>query len=158
MELIQFIVPVVVFTASIIPLYFVVKIRNESQRFLSALLFIALLAYGIHSLLESFEVLNYDIFIKLCFIVSASGLLVAYTFLQLKSSHGLIGGIFGIAMMASFGVWMAGELLESTIFAAEGKQHEIVDLISSIVMGGFGIFIIVRFMWLRRIMFIESKV
>ena len=158
MELIQFIAPGVVFAASIIPLCFAIKIRNESQRILSALLFIALLAYGIHSLLESFEVLSYDIFVRLCFIVSASGLMVAYSFLQLKSSHGLIGGIFGIAMMASFGVWMTGELLESTIFVVEGKQHEIVDLISSIVMGGFGIFIIVRFMWLRRIMFVESKV
>ena len=84
MELIQFIAPGVVFAASIIPLCFAIKIRNESQRILSALLFIALLAYGIHSLLESFEVLSYDIFVRLCFIVSASGLMVAYSFLQLK--------------------------------------------------------------------------
>jgi hypothetical protein len=158
MELIHLVAPGVVFAASIIPLYFAVKIRNQSQRILSSLLFIALLAYGIHSLLESFEVLNYDMFVKLCFIVSAFGLMVAYSFLQLKSSHGLIGGIFGIAMMASFGVWTAGELLEPTIIIAEGGQHEIVDLISSAVMTGFGIFIIVRFLWLRRIMFIESKV
>jgi hypothetical protein len=32
--------------------------------------------------------------------------MVAYSILQIKSSHVLIGGIFGIAMMASFGVWM----------------------------------------------------
>lgn len=158
MELIQFIAPGVVFAASIIPLNLAVKIRNESQRILSSLLFIALLAYGIHSLLESFEVVDFDMFVKLCFIVSAFGLMVAYLFLQLKSSNGLIGGIFGIAMMVSFGVWMVGELLESTIIVAEGEQHEIVDLITSVVMGGFGIFIIVRFLWLRRIMFVESKV
>ena len=158
MELIQLIAPGVVFAASIIPLYFAVKIRNESQRILSSLLFIALLAYGIHSLLESFEVLSYDMFVKLCFIVSAFGLMVAYSFLQLKNSNGLIGGIFGIAMVTSFGIWMVGELLESTIIVAEGEQQEIVDLISSVVMTGFGIFIIVRFLWLRRIMFVESKV
>ena len=34
---------------------------------------------------------------------------------------------------------------------------EIIDLISSGVMAGFGIFIIVRFLWLRRIVFIESR-
>ncbi|MFZ0556962.1 MAG: hypothetical protein WAM26_16900, partial [Nitrososphaeraceae archaeon] len=103
MESIQLIFPCIVFAASFIPLYFAVKIKNESQRILSSLLFIALLAYGIHSLLESFEVINYDIFAKLCFIISAFGLIVAYIFLQLRSSHLLIGGIFGIAMMASFG-------------------------------------------------------
>ena len=75
MELIQLIAPDVVFAASIIPLYFAVKIRNESQRILSSLLCIALLAYGIHSLLESFEVVNFDMFAKLCFIVSAFGLM-----------------------------------------------------------------------------------
>jgi hypothetical protein len=146
MELIQLIAPGVVFAASIISLYFAVKTRNKGQRILSSLLFIALLAYGIHSLLESFEVINFDIFVKLCFIVSAFGLMVAYFFSQLKSSNGLIRGIFGIVMMVSFGVWMVGELLESTIIVAEGEQHEIVDLISSVVMGGFGIFIIVRFL------------
>ena len=83
--------------------------------------------------------------------------MVAYFFLQLKSSHLLIGGIFGIAMMASFGVWMAGEILEATLFVAEGEEHKIIDLISSGVMAGFGIFIIVRFLWLRRIVFIESR-
>jgi hypothetical protein len=57
-------------------------------------------------LLESFAVINYDMFTKLCFIVSAIGLMIAYFFLQLRSSHVLIGGIFGIAMMISFGVWM----------------------------------------------------
>jgi hypothetical protein len=75
MELIQLIAPGMVFAASIIPLYFAVKIRNESQRILSSLLFIALLAYEIHSLLESFEVVNFDMFVKLCFIVSAFGLM-----------------------------------------------------------------------------------
>ena len=157
MESIQLIFPGIVFAASFIPLYFAVNIKNESQRILSSLLFTALIAYGIHSLLESFEVINYDIFAKLCFIISAFGLMVAYLFLQLRSSHLFIGGIFGIAMIASFGVWMAGELLEATLFVTEGEKHETIDLISSGVMAGFGIFIIVRFLWLRRIVFIESR-
>jgi len=157
MELMQLIFTSVVFAASFIPLYFAVNIKSESQRIMSSLLFIALLAYGIHSLLESFEVINYEIFVKLCFIISASGLVVAYSIIQLKNSRILIGGMFGIAMMASFGVWMAGDLLEATLFFAEREQHEIIDRISSGVMAGFGIFIIVRFLWLRRIVFVESR-
>ncbi|MPZ06940.1 MAG: hypothetical protein GEU26_11095 [Nitrososphaeraceae archaeon] len=60
-------------------------------------------------------------------------------------------------MMVSFGIWMAGELLEATLFVAEGEEHEIIDYISSGVMVGFGIFIVVRFLWLQRIVFVESR-
>jgi hypothetical protein len=158
MELVQFIFLAIVFTASIIPLYFAVNIKTGNQRILSSLLFAALLAYGVHSLLESFEVVNYDMFAKLCFIVSAVGLMIAYSFLQLKSSNVLIGGIFGIAMMTSFGMWMVGEILESTLYVTEGEQHENIDLVTSGVMAGFGIFIIVRFLWLRSTVFVESRV
>jgi hypothetical protein len=154
--LMQLIFTSIVFAASIVPLYFAVNLRSESQRIVSLFLFIALLAYGIHSLLESFGVINYDIFVKLCFIISACGLIIAYSILQLKSSHVLIGGMFGIAMIISFGVWMVGELLEATFFATE-EQHEIMDQISSGVMAGFSIFIIVRFLWLRRIVYVESR-
>jgi len=157
MEPIQLIFPCIVFAASIIPLYFALNIKTESQRILSSFLFASLLAYGIHSLLESFEVINYGIFAKLCFVVSGFGLMVAYSFLQLKTSHVLVGGIFGIAMIASFGVWMAGELLEATFFVTEEQPREIIDLISSGAMAGFGIFIIVRFFWLRKFVFIESR-
>ena len=31
-------------------------------------------------------------------------------------------------MMASFAVWMVGELLEATLFVAEGEEHKIIDL------------------------------
>lgn len=158
MELMQFILTSVVLAASVVPLYLAVNIKSESQRIISLFLFIALLAYGIHSLLQSFEVINYDILVKLCFIISACGLMIAYSILQLKSSHVLIGGMFGIAMMTSFGVWMTGELLEVTLFATERDRHEIIELISSSAMAGFGIFIIVRFLWLHRIMFVESKI
>jgi hypothetical protein len=158
MEFIQPVFLILVFAASAIPLYFLINIKTKSQRILSILLFISLIAYGIHSLLESFEMINYNILAKLCFIISAIGVIVAYFFLQLRSSHILIGGIFGVAMMTSFGVWMSGEFLEATLFVVGGEQHETIDLISSGVMGGFSIFIIVRFLWLRRMMIIESKV
>jgi hypothetical protein len=38
----------------------------------------------------------------------------------------------------SFGVWMTGELVEATLFVAEGEEHKIIDLISSGVTAGFG--------------------
>lgn len=157
MELIQFISPGVVFAASFIPLYFAINIKAERQRILSLLLFTALIAYGIHSLMESFDVISYDMFAKLCFIISACGLMIAYAFLQLKSSRVFIGGIFGIAMVTSFGIWMIGELLEATLIVT-GEKHETIDLISSGVMTGFGVFIIVRFLWLRSVVFVESRV
>ena len=58
---------------------------------------------------------------KLCFIVSTIGVMVAYFFLQVRSSHVLIGGIFGFAMMISFGVWTLGEFLEATLLVIEGE-------------------------------------
>ncbi len=84
MELIQVISAGVAFAASSIPLYFAIKVKHESQRILSSLLFVALLAYGFHSMLESFEIINYDFFAKVCFIISAFGLMVSYFIFQLK--------------------------------------------------------------------------
>jgi hypothetical protein len=164
MELIQVISACVAFAASSIPLYFAVKVKHESQRILSSLLFVALLAYGFHSMLESFEIINYDLFAKVCFIISAFGLMVSYSIFQLKRSHALIGGIFGVAMMASFAVWMAGELFEAIVTATTTKEeeqlhhpHETIDSISASVMSGFGIFLIVRFFWLRKAATLEAK-
>ncbi|HVD20366.1 MAG TPA: hypothetical protein VNB95_00310 [Nitrososphaera sp.] len=173
MELIQVISAGVAFAASSIPLYFAIKVKHESQRILSSLLFVALLAYGFHSMLESFEIINYDFFAKVCFIISAFGLMVSYSIFQLKRSHALIGGIFGIAMMASFAVWMAGELFEAIVTTTtttkeqveegeEGEEQrhrpdEIIDSVSSLVMSGFGVFLIFRFFWLRKAATLEAK-
>lgn len=172
MELIQVISAGVAFAASCIPLYFAIKVKHESQRILSSLLFVALLAYGFHSMLESFEIINYDFFAKVCFIISAFGLMVSYSIFQLKRSHALIGGIFGIAMMASFAVWMAGELFEAIVITTTTKEQveegeegeeqrhrpdEIIDSISSLVMSGFGVFLIFRFFWLRKAATLEAK-
>lgn len=169
MELIQVISACVAFAASSIPLYFAVKVKHESQRILSSLLFVALLAYGFHSMLESFEIINYDLFAKVCFIISAFGLMVSYSIFQLNRSHALVGGIFGVAMMASFTLWMAGELFEAIVTATtkevaevveeEQRYHpyETIDSISSLVMSGFGVFLIVRFFWLRKAATLEAK-
>ena len=158
--LIQIISVLIVLAASSIPIHFALKIKTERQRILSLLLFAALIAYSIHSLLESFELVNYQVFTKLCFIVSAFGLMAAYSFYQVRANHVLIGGIFGIAMIAAFGMWMVGELVEAiAITPTEDGEYGIktIDNISSIVMAGFGIFLIARLFWLRSVMPIEPK-
>ena len=156
----QIISVIIVLAASSIPIRFALKIKTERQRILSSFLFAALIAYSIHSLLESFELVNYQVFTKLCFIVSAFGLIAAYSFYQVRTNHALIGGIFGIAMIAAFGMWIVGELVEAiTITNTEDGEYgmKTIDSISSIVMAGFGIFLIARFFWLRSVMPIEPK-
>ena len=114
-----------------------------------------MLAYAIHTLLESLEIIDYSLFTKICLIASASGLIISYSFFQIRRSNIIIGGIFGLAMMISFGIWMIGELFESV---AEGEEFtEIVEYISHGVMTGFGIFLIIRFLWIRNTIQIESK-
>jgi hypothetical protein len=86
--------------------------------------------------------------------------MAAYSFYQVRTNHTLIGGIFGIAMIAAFGMWMLGELVEAiAITPIEDGEYGIktIDSISSIVMAGFGIFLIARFFWLRSVMPIEPK-
>ncbi len=158
--LIQIISVLIVLAASSIPIHFALKIKTERQRILSSLLFAALIAYSIHSLLESFELVNYQVFTRLCFIVSAFGLMAAYSFYQFRTNHALIGGIFGSAMIAALGTWMVSELVEAiAITPTEDGEYGVksIDSISSIVMAGFGIFLIARFFWLRSIMPIEPK-
>ena len=158
--LIQIISVFIVLSASFIPIHFALKINMERQRILSSFLFAALIAYCIHSLLESFELVNYQVFTKLCFIVSAFGLMAAYSFYQFRINHAMIGGMFGIAMIAALGTWMVGESVEAiALTPAEDGEYGIktIDSISSIAMAGFGIFLIARFFWLRSIMPIEPK-
>jgi hypothetical protein len=152
---VQIISAFVIIGTSSIPLHFALKINADKQRILSLLLLIALLAYAAHSILESFEFIDYQIFGKVCFIISALGLMTSYFFYQVKTKHTPIGGIFGVAMIVAFGTWMAGELAEAIIFTNE--SNEILDNISSTIMAGFGIFLIARFFWLRSIIPIESK-
>jgi hypothetical protein len=158
--LIQIISILIVLVASSIPIHFALKIKTERQRILSSLLLATLIAYCIHSLLESFELVNYQMFTKLCFIVSAFGLMATYSLYQFRANHALIGGIFGSAMIAALGMWMVGELIEAIVITpTEDGEYgaKSIDSISSIVMAGFGIFLIARFFWLRRFMPIEPK-
>ena len=161
-SLIQIISVLIVLAATSIPIHFALKIKTERQRILSSFLFAALIAYSIHTLLESFELVNYQLFTRLCFIVASFGLMAAYSLYQFRTNHALIGGLFGIAMIAAFGMWMLGELVEAitvTTTQAEEEENAVrnIDTLSSIVMGGFGIFLIARFFWLRSVMPIEPK-
>jgi hypothetical protein len=114
-----------------------------------------LLTYGIHTVLESVEIIDYSLFTKICLIVSAFGLIISYSFFQIRDSNTIIGGIFGLAMMISFGIWMTGELFEAIV---EGYEFtEDVEYISHGVMTGFGIFLIMRFFWIRNTIHIESN-
>jgi hypothetical protein len=90
--------------------------------------------------------------------------MAAYSLYQFRTNHALIGGLFGIAMIASFTVWMVGELIEAITITASSANAEdaekgvrTIDSISSVVMAGFGIFLIARFFWLRSVMPIEPK-
>jgi len=162
-SLIQIISASVAVAASLIPLHFIVKIRAERQRILSTILFTVLVAYAIHTFLEASGAFNYILFTRFCFIISSFGLIVSYSFFQVKANHVLIGGIFGIAIIASFGTWMIGEFIEVITITpttpTEDGEYGIrtIDSISSIVMSGFGIFLIARFFWLRSVMPIEPK-
>jgi hypothetical protein len=42
--------------------------------------------------------------------------------LQFRANHVLIGGLFGIAMIASFGTWMTDELVESFVVTEEDVE------------------------------------
>ena len=162
-SLIQIISVLIVLAASSIPIHFALKIKTERQRILSSFLFAALIAYSIHTLLESFELVNYQLFTRLCFIVAAFGLMAAYSLYQFRTNHALIGGLFGIAMIAAFGMWMGGELVEAITITATPATEDVengitaIDSISSIAMAGFGIFLIARFFWLKSVMPIEPK-
>ena len=86
--------------------------------------------------------------------------MATYALYQFRTNHVLIGGMFGIAMIMVFGMWMVDELIEAIVITpAEDGEYGVksIDSISSIVMAGFGIFLIARFFWLRSFMSIEPK-
>src|SRR5437867_9424765 len=96
-NLIQITSACVVLAASLVPLYFILGVRADRQRLLSVILFVVLQAYVVHSLIESFQLLGtgYQVFAKLCFVVSTLGLVASYSFFQVKAKHTLVSGIFG---------------------------------------------------------------
>jgi hypothetical protein len=78
--LIQIISASVAVAASLIPLHFILKIRAERQRILSTILFTVLVAYAAHTFLEASGALNYTLFTRFCFIISAFGLMASFSF------------------------------------------------------------------------------
>ena len=149
-NLIQITSACIVLASSLVPLNFMLGVKSGRQRFLSVVLFLVLQAYAVHSLLEAFDLvaLSYQVFAKLCFVIAALGLMATYIICQAKARHTLIGGLFGITMLTAFGVWMMVETIE-TLGLLTGERMELVESLGSIFMGGFGIFLVTRFFWLR---------
>jgi hypothetical protein len=149
-NLIQITSACIVLASSLVPLNFMLGVKSGRQRFLSVVLFLVLQAFVVHSLLEAFEfvAVGYQVFTKLCFVIAAFGLVAAYIICQVKARHTLIGGLFGIAMLTAFGVWMIVETIETSGLLT-GERMELVESLGSIFMGGFGIFLVTRFFWIR---------
>ena len=155
-NLIQITSACIALVSSLVPLYFMLGVRAKKQRLLSVILFIVLQAYVVHSLIEAFELVGvgYQVFAKFCFVVSTFGLMASYSFFQVKTKNTLIGGIFGLVMMLTFGIWMVGEIAEATTIF----DNKLIESIGSIGMTGFAMFIIARFFWLRKGVLLEARV
>ncbi len=157
-NLVQITSACIVLVSTLIPLNFMIGVKARRQRVLSSILLIVLAAYSTHSLLEVFALLgaDYQVFTKLCFVISAFGLIASYSFYQMKGNHTLIGGIYGISMIAAFGTWITVELFEAASVIS-GESIEMAENISSIVMAVFALFLIGRYFWLRSILPIEPN-
>jgi hypothetical protein len=135
--------------ASSVPLNFILKVKADRQRILSAILFTALIAYASHTYLESSGLLNYQLLTRICFVVSALGLVAAYSFYQIRSNHPVIAGAFGAAMVSSFAIWMVAELIEPATTSV--IQAQTLEFAGSSAMAGLAVFVLARFFWLRSI-------
>jgi hypothetical protein len=144
MEIIQLVSALVVFAASLIPFYFLLKIKSKKQLVLSSFLGTVLLVFGIHSIIETTHLIEYDILLKVCFIISLSCLIAVYFVFRTKKPQSF-NGIFGIAMLIVFGFWVTTEIMEYYII-----HKETIDTMNSFVMIGFSAFIIARFFWFRK--------
>lgn len=154
-SLIQMISASAAVVASLVPLNFMVNVRADRQRILSAILLAALVAYASHAFLESSGFLNYQLLTRICFVISAFGLVAAYSLYQIRSKHPVIAGAFGAAMVVSFTIWMVAELIELTTVSE--MQTQILELAGSSAMAGFAAFVLVRFFWIRSIAPIDTR-
>lgn len=146
MEIIQIISAIVVFIASSIPIYFASQVfRNKAVFFSSVLLFLALVTYGIGIVTELYTEHLGEFIIKFCLAAAVIGTMTSYIVLQRRRSRMLIGGMFGLVMLVSFGTLFIGETLE--VFF---PQVMVLKYLNSSTMIGFGIFIVFRYLWLRR--------
>ena len=55
-------------------------------------------------------------------------LIVSYSFFQIRHSNVIIGGLFGLAMMISFGIWMISELFEA--IAEEEELQKVLSILA----------------------------
>ena len=108
-----------------------------------------------HSLIEAFQLVEagYQIITKLCFVISTFGLMVSYSFYQVKAKQSLIGGLFGIVMITAFAACMVGELVETTL----AIDIETIESMTALAMAGFSCFIVARFIWLKNVILLESE-
>jgi len=152
METLQIASTTIILLASVIPFYIGIKVRANKQILLSSILLVlVLVTYGIHSIVESLWHNNFALIFEICFAASVTGTILSYSIFQKRSSHTLVSGIFGIAILSVFVTWMVGEIVENflPIYSAAAE-----DLTSS-VMIGFGILIFARFFWLKRILGVQ---
>jgi hypothetical protein len=149
-NLIQITSACIVLASSLVPLNFMLGVKSHTERFLSTILFVVLLAYVTHSLMEAFDLvaIGYQAFAKICFVTAALGLVASYLVCQVKARHMLVGGLFGVAMLAAFGAWMAVEVIETSGLLV-AQRLESVESLGSVFMAGFGVFLVARFFWLR---------
>lgn len=146
MELIQIISAAVVFLASLVPSYFAVKVRKNKEVFLSSVLLLStLLIYGLGAVIESLTSNEECCYVlEICLVAAITGTITSYVILRRRNSHPVIGGIFGITMFSFFGTFLASELIR--IFLTESA----LKFINPSMMTAFGMFIVIRFLWLRR--------
>lgn len=93
------------------------------------------------------------IILEVCFVAAVVGTVVSYVIFQKRNYNVMIGGIFGIAMLAVFGMWLIGEMIEAFIL----DDNTAAIYLNSSVMIGFGIFIFARFFLLRRNLQLEAR-
>ncbi|MEX0855039.1 MAG: hypothetical protein WD018_04650 [Nitrosopumilaceae archaeon] len=153
METLQIASATIILLAAVIPLYFAIKVKTNKQILLSSILLTSVLVtYGIHAILESVWHNSFALIFEICFAASIVGTILSYTIFHQRTSHALVSGIFGLAILSVFVTWMVSEIVENflPVYSAAAR-----DLTSS-VMIGFGILIFARFFWLKRILGIQT--
>lgn len=153
MEILQIISVCAVILASIIPLYFVFKVKTNREVLLSSiLLFSALIAYGIGVIVENFaEDIEGPLF-QICLVAAVIGTMASYIIIQKRHSHSLIGGMFGMVMLSVFGALLIGEIVGNL-----QPNFMPIKYFNSFLMIGFGLFIITRYFWLRNDRQLKTK-
>jgi hypothetical protein len=145
MEIIHIASAAITLLSAMVPIYFIIKVSyNRKVFFSSILLFTVLMSYGVHAILESIWQNNFEL-IRICFMVSITGTLITYLAFRKKQTTFPISGVFGIALLLVFCIWISSETIRLFIpsYAIEATYFV------SLAMIGFGILLLVKFFWLR---------